>query len=150
NIYPWANPQMVSANELLRHKAPYLNGSAFLIRAIVLFAIWIAGAQLLRKWSAEQDRTSSVEPTKKLRTISGPGLIIYPVTATFAYVDWVMSMEADWSSTVFPLLVCIGQMLSALAFTVLLIAWQRRRKPFAQILSAENFHHLGNLLLTFT
>jgi len=149
-LYPWANPQMVSANELLRHKAPYINGSAFFIRAIVLFAIWILGARLLGKWSHEQDATSSIEPTKKLRTLSGPGLVIYPVTVTFAYVDWVMSMEADWSSTVFPLLVCIGQMLSALAFGILLIAWQRRREPLAQILSPENFHHLGNLLLTFT
>jgi hypothetical protein len=149
-LYPWANPQLVAANELLRHKAAYINGSAFLIRAIILVAIWIVGAHLLGKWSREQDATSSVGPTKKLRTLSGPGLVIYPVTVTFAYVDWVMSMEADWSSTVFPLLVCIGQMLSALAFTVLLIAWQHRREPLAQILSPENFHHLGNLLLTFT
>ncbi|HEY6204738.1 MAG TPA: hypothetical protein VIW21_01085 [Chthoniobacterales bacterium] len=149
-LYPWADPELVSADELLRHKAAYLTGSAFLIRAVVLFAIWIVGARLLGKWSREQDATSSVEPTKKLRRLSGPGLIVYPVTVTFAYVDWVMSMEADWSSTVFPLLVCIGQMLSALAFSILLIAWQRRRKPLAQILTPENFHHLGNLLLTFT
>jgi hypothetical protein len=149
-LYPWANAATVSANELLRHKQPYMNGAAFVIRALVLFAIWIAGARLLGKWSAEQDATRSVEPTKKLRTLSGPGLVIYPLTVMFAYVDWVMSMEADWYSTVFPLLVCIGQMLSALAFTILVLAWQRRRSVFAQVLNSENFHHLGNLLLTFT
>jgi hypothetical protein len=149
-LYPWANPQIVSRNELLRHKQPYLNSSAVVLRALILFAVWIFGAHLLRKWSAEQDATRSVEPTKKLRALSGPGLVIYPVTVTFASVDWVMSMELDWSSTVFPMLVCIGQMLSALAFVILVLAWQRRRNALAQIVSAESFHHLGNLLLTFT
>src|SRR5947207_725131 len=86
-----------------------------------LLAIWILMARLLTKWSAEQDATRSVTPTKKLRKLSGPGLVIYPLTVTFAYVDWVMSMEADWYSTIFPLLICIGQMLSALAFVVLLL-----------------------------
>ena len=149
-IYPWTNPHLVSANELLRHKQPYLNGSACIVRAIVLFAIWITGARLLRKWSADQDATRSVEPTKKLRSLSGPGLVIYPVTVTFACVDWVMSMETDWYSTVFPMLVCVGQMLSALAFIILFLGWQARRSELAQILNAEGFHHLGNLLLTFT
>ena len=149
-IYPWTNPHLVSANELLRHKQPYLNGSACIVRAIVLFAIWITGARLLRKWSADQDATRSVEPTKKLRSLSGPGLVIYPVTVTFACVDWVMSMETDWYSTVFPMLVCVGQMLSALAFIILFLGWQARRSELARILNAEGFHHLGNLLLTFT
>src|SRR5438874_6543024 len=72
------------------------------------------------------------------------------MTATFACVDWVMSMEADWYSTVFALLVCIGQMLSALAFIILLLTWLGPRSSLAAIIGKENFHHLGNLLLTFT
>src|SRR5205807_8232300 len=73
-----------------------------------------------------------------------------PLTMTFAAVDWVMSMERDWFSTIFPILICIGQMLSVLALAILLLALERRRKPLAQIAGPETFHHLGNLLLTFT
>jgi len=149
-LYPWANPASVSLDKVLQHKHSYMNAPAFVVRALVLFAIWILGAQLLAKWSAEQDATTSVEPTKKLRKLSGPGLVIYPLTVTFAYVDWVMSMEADWYSTIFPLLVCIGQMLGALAFVIILIGWLGPRTSLFEILSKENFHHLGNLLLTFT
>ena len=61
-----------------------------------------------------------------------------------------MSMEADWYSTIFPLLVCISQMLGALAFVIILIGWLGPRTSLFEILSKENFHHLGNLLLTFT
>jgi hypothetical protein len=62
----------------------------------------------------------------------------------------VMSMEADWYSTVFPLLICVGQMLSALAFVLVLIGWRRPRTALADVISKERFHHLGNLLLAFT
>src|SRR5205085_3828176 len=105
---------------------------------------------LLTRWSAEQDVPSNPEPTRKLRKLSGPGSVIYPLTMTFAAVDWVMSLERDWFSTIFPILICIGQMLSALALAVLLLAVERRRTPLAQFADPEIFHHLGNLLLTFT
>jgi hypothetical protein len=62
----------------------------------------------------------------------------------------VMSAEADWYSTVFPLLICVGQMLSALAFAVMLLGWRGGATALDQIISKENFRHLGNLLLAFT
>jgi hypothetical protein len=149
-LYPWDTPALVSADKVLKQKHVYENPLLFVIRTAVNFAIWIWMARLLTKWSAEQDATTSVDPTKKLRKLSGPGLVIYPMTVTFAFVDWVMSMEADWYSTVFPLLICIGQMLSALAFIILLLTWLGPRSSLGEILGKENFHHLDNLLLTFT
>src|SRR5438105_6805151 len=149
-LYPWMDTAALSADEILRHKHFYLNAPAFVTRAIVLFAVWIVMARLLTRWSAEQDATSNPEPTRKLRKLSGPGLVIYPLTMTFAAVDWVMSIEGDWFSTIFPILICIGQMLSALALAILLFVVERRRTPLAQIASSETFLHLGNLLLTVT
>jgi len=149
-LYPWATPAHLASDKVLQHKHVYENAPLFVLRAFVNFAIWIGMARLLIKWSVEQDATASVEPTKKLRKLSGPGLVIYPMTVTFAFVDWVMSMEADWYSTVFALLVCIGQMLSALAFIIILLTWLGPRSSLGEIIGKENFHHLGNLLLTFT
>ncbi|PYI93185.1 MAG: hypothetical protein DMF03_01260, partial [Verrucomicrobia bacterium] len=149
-LYPWMDAAALSADEILRHKHLYLNAPAFVTRAIVLFGIWIVMARLLTQWSAEQDATPNPEPTRKLRRLSGPGLVIYPLTMTIAAVDWVMSIEPDWFSTIFPILICIGQMLNALALAILLLAVEHRRAPLAQIASSETFLHLGNLLLTFT
>jgi len=149
-LYPWANEANVSANKVLQHRQTYMNAQGFIIRAAIVFAIWTIGARLLCKWSTEQDATRSVEASIKLRKLSGPGLVIYPLTVTFAYVDWVMSMESDWYSTIFPLLVCVGQMLSALAFIILLLGWLGPRTALHEILSKESFHYLGNILLTFT
>ncbi len=149
-LYPWKNPEIVAANETLRETQIYLNPAGFVLRTAIVFAIWIIMGRQLLKWSAEQDATVSLEPTRKMRTLSGPGLVIYPVTMTFAAVDWLMSMEADWYSTMFPVLICIGQILSALALVILLLAWAARSSPLSALASEENFHKLGNLLLAFT
>ena len=149
-LYPWRHADTVAAHELLGNKLGYLNTSGFVIRAIVVFAIWIIVSWFLLKWSAEQDVTVSVQPTRKMRTLSGPGLVIYPMTMTFAAVDWIMSMEAEWYSTMFPVLICIGQILGALALMILLFAWAADSPQLAKLSGEDSFHKVGNLLLAFT
>ena len=150
-LYPWKNPSVMAADEILRSRLNYLNTPGYVIRSIILFAIWIIMARFLLKWSATQDVTVSAEPTRKLRTLSGPGLVIYPMTMTFAAVDWLMSLEKDWYSTMFAVMICIGQMLSALAFVILLVSSATRSRQLGAIISTEDtLHKIGNLLLAFT
>lgn len=148
-LYPWLHSDIIAAHELLQKRQGYLNVPGYLVRTIIVFAIWILISRLLLKWSAEQDVAVSVEPTRKLRTLSGPGLIIYPVTMTFAAVDWMMSIEPEWFSTMFPVLICIGQILAALALAILLFAWAANASALAQLAGEDNFHKIGNLLLAF-
>ena len=149
-LYPWAMPARVAANEILQQKQTYLSVPFFVLRAVIAFGIWSWIAYLLNKWSREQDATLEPAPMKRLRKLSGPGLVIYPLTITVVFVDWVMSLETDWFSTMFPILICIGQMLSGLAFVILLLAWIGPRTSLSEIIGKENFHHLGSLLLAFT
>ena len=149
-LYPWARPAEVAADHVLPHKHPYLSPTWFSIKAVFFFAIWILMGYLLNRWSGEQDETVDVEPMKRLRKLSGPGLVIYPLTVTVTFVDWVMSLEPDWFSTIFPILICIGQMLSGLSFVILLLAWIGPRTSLSEVIGKENFHHLGTLLLAFT
>lgn len=149
-LYPWKDPSIVAEDEILRSRLNYLNTPGYVIRSVVVFAIWIVMAHFLLKWSKEQDVTVSVEPTRKMRTLSGPGLVIYPITMTFAALDWLMSLEKDWYSTMFAVMICIGQMLSALAFVILLLSLVRRTRQFASIISIDDtLHKIGNLLLAF-
>jgi hypothetical protein len=151
HLYPWKNPSLIAEDAILRSRLSYLNTPGYIIRAAAVFAIWIVIAYFLLKWSKEQDVTVSPEPTRKLRTLSGPGLVIYPVTMTFAALDWLMSLEKDWYSTMFAVMICIGQMLSALVFVILLLLVVRRDRRWAPIISTEEtLHKVGNLLLAFT
>jgi hypothetical protein len=148
-LYPWARPEEIASDKILQQKVIYENFSGFLIRAIFFFGIWILIATRLRKWSLQQDETTGITPTVKMRTLSGSGIVIVPLAATFAFVDWLMSIEPAWFSTIFPLIILIGQILTAFAFVSILLAWFYRQTPFREIVAPAHFQDLGNFLLTF-
>jgi hypothetical protein len=149
-VYVWARPEAVLASELLRHKQPYLNGPAFFARAVVYFAIWIGAGSLLTMLSSRQDQGAGVEAlTRRLQVWSGPGLLVYGVTVSFAAMDWVMSLEAEWFSSIYGVIFMVGQGLSALAFAILVGVLLSERQPLRGAMGAQQLHDLGNLLLAF-
>jgi len=149
HLYPWARPEALAASELLRHKAPYLNVPFFLARVAVYFIVWAGLTALLRRGSAEQDRTGDPRATDRLQTISGPGMVLFVLTTTFAAVDWVMSLEPEWFSTIFGVLLMGGQAISAMAFAIVMAAALARRGPLAGVLTPSHLHDLGKLLFAF-
>lgn len=148
-LYPWARAGALTGDEVLEHRRHYMNPTAFIVRSLLFLACWSVLVHFLGKWSLEQDQTTDPAPTRRLRTLSGPGVVLYPLTATFAYIDWVMSLEAHWYSTIFPIIILIGQVLTTIAFAILLLAFFRDEPPIAQVLSTTHLHHLGNLLFAF-
>ena len=149
DLYLWARPEAVAAQAILRHRQPYLNTPFFTVRLVVYFIVWIVLASLLSKWSREQDRTAAPELTRRLRLLSGPGLVLYGVTVTFAAFDWVMTLGPQWHSTIFGAVFMVGQCLAALCGMVLVSSWLAKRGPLRAVMSPQHFHDLGNLILTF-
>src|SRR5688572_105259 len=147
NLYSWARPEEVAAHASLQHKAGYLNIPFFLIRTVIYFGAWALLARFLTRWSHEQDRSTDPLWTRRLQKLSGPGLVVYGLTVTFASVDWVMSLEPEWFSTIFGLLFMGGQALSALAFVIAVAGYLSQRKPLVGIILPSHFHDLGKLLL---
>jgi len=147
-LYEWTHGE---AGEIaaLKHKSAYLNVPFFLVRAVVYFAIWTLLAYLLARWSRRVDETGNSALVTKMERLSGPGLVIYGVTMTFAAVDWVMSLEPEWYSTIFGMAFLVGQGLSALCFAVIVTWSLADRKPLADVVTRKQFHDLGNLLLAF-
>ncbi|HEX3627430.1 MAG TPA: hypothetical protein VH280_18645 [Verrucomicrobiae bacterium] len=148
DLYPWARPEAISADKILRQRSQYENPTLFIIRAVVFFGIWICLAWSLRRWSLRQDTTTNPLPTIRMRTLSGPAIGIAPLTVSFAFVDWAMSLEPDWMSTVYPVIELAGQMLIAIAFVIVVLAWTRNDPPFVGF-AQKAFQDLGSLLLAF-
>lgn len=147
-LYPWSHADHVAHDPALQHKALYLNTPFFLIRAIVYFAAWIGTAWHLNSLSAAQD-AGDVTATQRMQRFSGAGLVIYALTITFASIDWVMSINPHWFSTIFGFLFMGGQGLSALAFAVILAALLSRTDPMRSVFNVGHFHDLGKLMLAF-
>jgi hypothetical protein len=148
-LYPWADATQVASDELLRHKAAYLNPSSFMLRAVAYFAIWSGIAWMLNRWSDEQDRTHDPALVDRLGRLSGAGIALYVLTMTFASVDWLMSLEPHWFSTIYGIFIVMGQTLSAMAFIILVLAVLAGREPLRGKISARHFHDLGKLLFAF-
>ena len=147
-LFPWTHADHVQADEVLRHKAAYLNTTFFVIRAAVYFVGWWGIATLLSKWSQAQDR-GDVAVNTRLQRLSGAGLVFYALTVTGAGIDWIMSLNPHWYSTLFGFLMMGGQGLSALAFTIVVSAFLFKHEPLADVLKPHHFHDLGKLMFAF-
>jgi hypothetical protein len=150
-LFEWARPE-AAENAIIHAKAGYLNASFFIVRAIVYFGFWMLLVYLLNRWSAEQDGGRGTTPADsvRFRKVSAPGLLFLVITVTFASVDWVMSLDPEWFSTIFGLLTIAGWGLTSLALTVVVLAVIDGSRPVAGVLRPRHFHDLGKLLLAFT
>lgn len=142
-LYVWAQPAAVSHDELLRHKAAYLNVPFFIIRTVIYFAIWFGMMRYLNRSSLAEMSAG------KLEGMSGPGLVVFGLTATFASIDWAMSLEPHWLSTVYGVLFMVGQVLSTLALMIVIVALLSDRPPLRDFIQPSHFHDLGNLMFAF-
>jgi hypothetical protein len=153
HLYSWTdveNPEFTEhVQELMKEKQFYLNVPFFLVRAVIYFAVWLTVAFFLNKWSAEQDLQPSEEVAGRLERLGGQGLVLYGITMTFAAVDWTMSLEPEWYSTIFGVLVATGQMLPGYAFAVAGMAWLLSRNSQSDRIDPQVWNDLGSLLLAF-
>jgi hypothetical protein len=146
-IYIWTSEHELAEHPMLKEKARYLNLSFFMVRAAIYFAIWLALTYFLNRWSLMQDKTADRQYIKRMRLISGPGMVLFVFTVTFASIDWFMSLEPEWSSTIYGFVFVASWALSALAFVIAIMAWLSNHEPMNSIVAQLHFHDLGKLLL---
>lgn len=150
DLYPWSHPDLVAANEFLHHKMGYLNTPFFLIRAVVYFVLLLLIGMRINKWYDEQDRTGDFGLREKLRAFSAPSLLAFVLIATFAYIDWVLSADAQYYSTVYGGMLLIGNVVQTLALTNLTLILASQGDRFGARINAKILHDLGNLMFAFT
>jgi len=151
SIFPWASPEKLSPalKHAVEEKHLYLNIGFFIARAVFYFLVWILVTRLLNHWSAEQDRTGERRLTSKMQGLSGPGLLLYGLTVTFASIDWAMSLDPQWFSTIYGLLFMGGQGLAGMAFVIAVMVLLAGRKPMSDVIKPKHLHDLGKLMLAF-
>jgi hypothetical protein len=150
-IYPWADLEQADHHlrEAVALKHLYLNVPFFLGRAVFYFAVWLVLALLLNRWSLESDAGMDLRHARRLRSISGGGLLLMGLTITFMSIDWAMSLDPRWFSTIYGMLFMIGQALSALALCVVVISYIGTERPVSAVASHDTVHDLGKLMFAF-
>jgi hypothetical protein len=149
-IYKWTDASFRAEHFAVGHKAAYLNPSFFIIRTLLYFLIWFFTGFRILKMANEHDRTGDPALFKRIKTRSAPALLIFVVTTTYAFIDWIMSLEPDWYSTIYAWMFTVGEVLLTFSFLVAVLVLLSKREPFASFLTRQHYHDLGNLMLAFT
>jgi hypothetical protein len=147
-LFPWSAAGSPGTATRAVH-AGYLNVPFFLLRALLYFTVWIVLALLLGGLSRRQDSSDDDRPTRRLRRLSGPGTIILFLTGTFSAVDWVMSLEPDWVSTIYGAMLITGDAMATLALMIVVATQLAISRPISQVATPGRLNDIANLLLAF-
>jgi hypothetical protein len=153
-LYIWAQPLGGIEDKRLREHLEqitqtYLTVNGFVVRAIFYFAIWNVLSFLLSKWSKQTDHAGAPDNSGRFKAVAGPGLILYGFTISFAAIDWIMSLDPSWISTIFGLIILIGEVLSAMCFAVVVERILFDYKPMSEMLKPDFVHDHGKWMLAF-
>jgi hypothetical protein len=148
-LYPWARPADVASNAIVHHKQPYLNVPFFVLRAIAYFAFWLFWGYRVNRMADKQDETGDPTLRDRMRAFSAPGVLVFTMTATFAYIDWLLSADAEFFSTVYGAMILIGDVLQTFALSIIVLIIVSGRDGFQGRVNSKVLHDLGNLMFAF-
>lgn len=150
-LYDWTT--LPPTDHAIHERGWYLTVWGWSLRAAIYFALFGVMAYLLNKWGGAQDRTDNFEDAEKFlgrpTAFSGPTIVFFVLTVTLAAVDWVMTLDPHWFSTMWGLMFLIGWALSCLTFTVTVLAYLSDKAPMNRVVGRRHFHDLGKLMLAF-
>ena len=149
SLFSWVDTELVAQDHLLHHKAPYLNVPFFLVRVAVYFGVWIMMARYFVGMSKQQDTDGDWSRSARAQRNAAPFMIGFALTLTFAAVDFIMSLEPHWYSTIIGVYYFAGAVMSSMASMILLAKFLQSRGKLQQVISVEHFHDLGKLLFAF-
>ncbi|HLJ94167.1 MAG TPA: hypothetical protein VKU02_13350 [Gemmataceae bacterium] len=146
-LFAWARPAEVAADPNLQWKQVYLNVPFWWGRAVLFFAVWLGLAYFLNSWSRKQEQSGELRYARRLENLSGPGLVAYGICIHFAAVDWIMSLQTTFKSSIFGPLMATGQILTGMGLVLAMLAWMAPRPALGSATSVKALTDLGNLLL---
>lgn len=150
DLYEWTHAEAVATDHLLHHKEPYLNMPFFSARAAFYFLVWGGLGLFFYRTSRAQDSDGDVDKTLRMRTVAAPSILLFGVTITFSGIDWYMSLEPHWFSTIFGVYIFAGAFVSALALLIVTLRLLQAIGYLNGVVTKEHYHDLGKLLLGFT
>lgn len=145
DLYHWSHEEEVARDPLLQHKAPYLNAGFFMLRMLVFFALWILMSELLRRFSIKEDLTGGDEFFHKSEFYSKVFIFILAITFTVGTIDWLMSIEPHWYSTIFALKFMVSSFLHGVSIMILIILLLNR-KGYFPFLNKYHLHDFSRYL----
>ncbi|MEZ0326914.1 MAG: hypothetical protein ACAH95_13525 [Fimbriimonas sp.] len=149
-LYEWMHLDEVQKDPILQHKQGYLNETFWLGRIAFYFIIWIVWALIMRRSTIAQDESKDFRHEARRGSGGAAGLVMFFLTVTFALLDWVMSMNPHWYSTMYGAWLIVGSGYGALALVTAIVCHNAEKEPYRSIVSPYLTKDLGNMLFVLT
>ena len=147
-LYQWVNAGTVSQDVVLKMKEPYLNVNFFTIRFVVVFGMWTLFFYLFTHNSLRQDIDKNRNHTKFNIGLAAAYMPIFAVGLTIIAIDWAMSLEPHWYSTIYGVYYFAGTVLAGVS-TATYITVKLHEHGFFPRLRRDHFYSLGTLMFVF-
>jgi len=159
-LYPWSTLPEISntigahAHESLASRGSYATLHWWTIRGVLIFLGWGVFIWFFNRWSPMQDEPPrSWEWANRLRIrfmrLGGAGVLFYALTITLASVDWTMSLDAVWYSTIWGMMYMVGQTMAGLCLAIITLVMLAKYEPLSTLLRKTELHDVGKLLLAW-
>ncbi len=149
DLFHWTHPEMLETDPMLQAKYPYLNITFFTIRVIFYLLVWVAFFYLFIRNSQKQDITRDPLLTKQSIKYSAVFAILFVITIAFAAIDWMMSLEYHWYSTMFGVYYFAGTLLSAFAASTFCSVKLNENGYLDKKLTDNHYYSFGTLMFGF-
>ena len=150
DIYEWSHPEVVARDAIIEGKSAYLNEGFFLIRYGVLAALWCLLAFGFYKLSTGQDEAGNAAKANRARWWAPVGIIVFALTTSVAAVDWMMSIDPHWFSTIFGVYYFAGSACTIFAMLIVASYFLQSRGFLKKSVTVEHYHDLGKFLFGFS
>lgn len=147
--FEWLDTDFAKSDEILRHKADYLNLKFFLIRAVIYLALWSLLGWMLYRQSVAHDEDGNPKHISISFKLSAPGTLLFFYTGALAAFDWIMSLAPHWFSTAFGVYVLAGGAMGFMATLILICSWLRSQGVLKHSITVEHYHDMGKLMSAF-
>ncbi len=149
HIYEWVDHNIVANDKILQQKTGYLNMPFFLVRLVFYFAVWIILAKLIRKTSNAQDVAKDKETKTKLIKYSAIYTIFFGYSFMLSSIDFLMSLQPHWYTTMFPVYMFANGWFGAIAAMIIILVLVQKQGGLKDV-NTEHLHDLGKWLLMAT
>jgi len=149
SLYHWTHPEAVAADHVLQNKAPFLNETFFYVRLVLVFVVWWVFYIIIRKNSEAQDISGDPKLSKRNIVISAVFMILLAFTITITAIDWLMSLEPHWFSTIFGVYYFSGTVLAGLAAWAFVSIKLNEKGYLIKGIRRDHYYSFGALMFAF-
>lgn len=149
-LFHWTHTEVVATDAILSGKTPYLNIPFFIGRTIVIVALFYVFYLVFVKNSLKQDRTKEQKLTKTNVKLSAVFMFFAGIGITVLAVDWMMSLEPHWFSTIFGIYFISATLLAGLAATTFAAVSLNEGGYLVKGLTSDHYYSFGALLFAIT